>query len=495
MEIPNDWLNTFDTPLLDRLHRQSEDDPYKNKIHLSAYSGVTGVPATLFYHKENYYIVLENGPFNEYESDIMSWVMFTTKNFVSYKYHGIMITPSLRYDKDGILAGSFHFEGASLYFYYSGLVHYGENKTTTFVLKANVNFRNHRVNKQMLFGGDKSLYKKEQHPEVIKFDDLTYMLLGAETKHNKAVFSVYHNYHHHFNRWQHIKSLSWGDLDKMQFHELQSPNLVNLVDEKALIFSAIQRRTRATGLASSWFQNGHFDRNFNFHPHNAMNRLDYGLDFFGAKTFKNDGHNIKMMALLGNPLTNPPMTNSLGWKKQLTLPRHITFKSGVLQQMPIPQLEELRMGSLVAKNRKLTYKNCLAEVYFDEIEATDFKIKISNAENHALKLHYHNQILSIDRTDATLHHEHHLPGRQTVNIPRLSNIALFLDSSCLEIFVNDGQYAISVNFFVKHHHQISWTNLRSVEAYQLKPIKITWENKIFDNTQKQSSWLKKGRRH
>ncbi|ATZ16050.1 beta-fructofuranosidase [Entomoplasma freundtii] len=472
------WITSQDYSLFSNLHQKKIHDWYNNQFHLSGYSGLINDPNGLVFWEGQYYIFMQNCPFSTNHKN-KSWALYTTRDFINYRYEGITITPSCPYDKDGAFSGNAFIENNQLVFYYTGNYKFDETKRTAFTLKAMIDLKTKTVTKKCLFEANRHLYSGHyRDPFVFQNENITFMLNGAQTLDGKGVLNLLQSNGPSNNDWQSLNNFSWEPPNKDPFYMLECPSLLQFKEDKFIVFSGEQKISFADNSHMVWYQKNNFGRDMNLTSNNPLCLLDYGLDFYAPQNIKNLPNRHIIIGWLGNSQATTEVNAKSGWFSQLTIPRLVTNVNGKLRQEPIPELKQLR-AELINKE-KLVYDNGLLEFKASEIPKK-FNFKIKNIHDEYLLITYENQELIIDRHHMTLRDDKNLPPLQKIHIPQVNNFHILIDRSCCEVFLNDGDYPISIHFFVNNHQEIE-TNLCPSEAYTLQPLNfIAEENIIFEN--------------
>nr|WP_324602914.1 GH32 C-terminal domain-containing protein [Williamsoniiplasma somnilux] len=161
----------------------------------------------------------------------------------------------------------------------------------------------------------------------------------------------------------------------------------------------------------------------------------------------------------------------------------MTFKNNQIHQLPIKELENLRIEKLESQNSIFKYEEGLCEIEAGNLNS-DFEIVINNNQNESIKIYAKKSKLIVDRGLTSFQDEINLPTIVTIDNVEIKSIRILIDRSAMEIFVNDGQYAMSVRFYLDKHNQI-FTNINELEVYQLKGYSYQWNNIIFENKLKE----------
>jgi len=197
--------------------------------------------------------------------------------------------------------------------------------------------------------------------------------------------------------------------------------------------------------------------------------LDHGRDNYAGVTWSDvqrpDGTKLFIGWMSNWKYANVTPTNP--WRSAMTLPRILSLKEGAsgirLLQRPVPELQQLRRQSqrwdevVVSPGHNLLagVQGGLVEIEC-ELETgaaaeIGFKLRTSSEEETVVRYQAGEQILTVDRTKSgeSAFHEafacSHQVRAQTQD-GRL-RLHLFVDQSSLEVFVNDGEIAVTDQIF------------------------------------------------
>ena len=189
---------------------------------------------------------------------------------------------------------------------------------------------------------------------------------------------------------------------------------------------------------------------------------DYGIDFYAPQTVLTpDGRRI-MIGWMQNWDTCNLHTRSKPWFGQMSLPRELSVKNGILYQNPILELKQLRCDEAIYENvllgdDEITLPGVSGRTVELEVEVAPtgehynrFAIRFAKNREFQTSVSFrpHESVLKIDRKfsgsrraiihqrRAKLDHDH---GR--------IKLRLILDRFSAEVFVNDGEKVLSATIY------------------------------------------------
>lgn len=169
---------------------------------------------------------------------------------------------------------------------------------------------------------------------------------------------------------------------------------------------------------------------------------DEGFDFYAPQTFVDERGRTLLVGWMGMP--EPPFESApegLGWCHCLTVPRELaTGPGGRILQRPTRELEALRGEPLaLTADRPLTLAEHRADVVLHDIRGP-FELALDGALHVACA----DGTLSLSFSD-----EAAAAGRdlRAVRCDRVRDLRVLVDSSAVEVYVNDGETVLSTRWF------------------------------------------------
>jgi beta-fructofuranosidase len=203
--------------------------------------------------------------------------------------------------------------------------------------------------------------------------------------------------------------------------------------------------------------NGHFD-------HGIFQELDAGFDFYAPQTtLSPDGRRL-LVGWMGLPDIEYP-TDSEGWAHCLTIPRELSVEDNTLYQRPVRELKEKRkneartamklsdcvenLGTLSGNSFEM-----ICEIEGGSAQKVGLKLRVGEGEETLLYLDTVAQKVVLDRTKTgiafaqaygTIRQKHYQKDKVRFH--------LFMDTSSIEVFVNDGEIVFTSRLFPKKESQ------------------------------------------
>lgn len=453
------------------------EDKYKLGFHLMPPTGWLNDPNGLCQFKGVYHVFFQYSPFDANGGDKF-WGHYTSKDMISWNYEGVAMAPDKEFDKDGVYSGCSLVENDNMYIYYTGNVkEAGQHDYITSGRQANtvlVKSDGKSLSSKKLIMRNKdypSTYTCHiRDPKVWKENEQYYMVLGARKKIDGT----------EINDIGKVLLYSSYDLENWKFeNEIKSqerfgymwecPDMITLDGNKFLGISPQGLKTQDFKYQNV-YQSGYFPIKGDFKEKYLFGEFiewDMGFDFYAPQTFVDELGRTILIGWMGLPdIDYTNKTLKYGWQHSLTLPRELYLKDGVIFQKPIEELKKLRIKKEDAKLNKKIKLSGLNEIkiygYIQNLElliSDGLKIKYAE-ETSIFSIEFKNQI----GTGRTI---------RRAKIKKVDKIQIFVDKSCLEIFVNDGEKVFTTRFYPEEYTLkiISEKDIK-LELWDLAPMEV-----------------------
>ena len=454
------------------------NDSWRPKLHVAPYSGSISDPNGLCQFKGTYHFFCQNAP--TYPGDFDSphgWGHFATRDLVHYVFLGCHIFPGSPADADGSYSGGAYIneDADEAWFYYTGNVRDGDGDGTTSGRLANQTLMRsyngiNMEGKEVVL--DNSGYPAYcschvRDPKVWKQDGKLHMLLGARTLADSRGAIMMYDSKDGYD-WEMAGSIT--NLEEKPFGYMwECPDRI-VLDGREFLSTCPQGMARAIESQSSTrstCQNVHAAGYFPIEGsiidllHEDTERMsakaprpaidehtfvdwDYGFDFYACQTLVDEQGRTLLVGWMSLPhdeediraYDNPTET----WRGVLTIPRVLSWdenRGKILQSVPA-ELDALRKEGREFSGSVDLPKKC-ADVVLDDIKGTG-TIKFGDF----LELRFEGEGAKLEFIDMAKSGDRKL---RQAPITEVNNVRILVDTSVLEIFVNDGEYVFGTRFF------------------------------------------------
>ncbi len=415
-------------------------DPHRQRLHIQPPVGWLNDPNGLCKAGDTYHVFYQYGPFDP-TGGVKFWGHVTSTDLLHWHAQPAALCPDEPFDCHGAYSGSALYEDGTLYLYYTGNVKYPGSYD---YIRAG---RGHNLclatSRDGVAIDSKAclMYNRDypagltchvRDPKVWAQDGRYYMVLGARTLEDKGEVLVFESGDR--LAWKHINTLTTPEPFGYMW---ECPDLFELDGQWYLAVSP-------QGIAcQNVYGCGYFPLYGDFRGEyslGAYRQLDGGFDYYAPQSFADGGRRLQFgwMGMPDAPYTNP--TVAYGWQHCMTFPRELTRGAGdVLLQAPARELEALRGApSPLADGAARTVDPCFA------LEADvqgGFTLTVADGvqlccDGREARLRFVDAAVGAGRDERRL----------TLDAP-CRRVRVLGDVSSLEIFLNDGEAALSTRYY------------------------------------------------
>ncbi len=441
------------------------------QVHIAPKSGLLNDPNGLVYYNNLYHIFYQacpNGPFH----GMKSWNLVTTKDFITYKDHGIILRVTEEYENFGIFSGGAAVIDGQLCLLYTANYRDANNeyKRKAYQVIATLDENYNVVSKRVIREPDEALHT-EHFRDPVAIDE-TNLLIGMQDVNLQGQLGIikYEEADYRGPSKLEILKNSWN-LDSFMF---ECPNLFSIDSKRVLLFSPqgvkSQDKYNYNNIHDVVYSLAdNFSIDSNTWNGNNISQLDHGFDFYAPQVF-NDGSRTLMLGWLGVPDTIYPGDEVNKWSQMLTSMRELTMKDNILYQKPIVEYDQLENEWLaIDRNFDLESKVFKIKLHSN----SDFNLTIGN-DQYNLKLIKESNEIILDRSDCQHQVNSEYGTKRYVKVlEQECDIEIIVDMSCIEIFINNGKYVMTSRFFIDEINQISAAGMTECKLTYLKSITMS----------------------
>lgn len=441
---------------LEHIKEQVAQSPWRQMFHIQPESGLLNDPNGFAFFNGKYHLFYQWYPFGPVHG-LKHWYHQTSKNLVDWESHGAALAPDIHEDRHGVYSGSGIAVDDKLYLFYTGNTKLDNGERLPFQITSAMRADGTFEEKKVLIEGAPDGYTSHfRDPKVWQIEDGTYAaVIGAQRENLTGTILLYTSAD--LKDWEYkgeIKTSlpSFG-------YMWECPDYFEIQNRGILMFSpqGIERKgDRFQNIYQSGYIMGEqLDVQTGKITHGGFTEWDHGFDFYAPQTTESpDGRRI-LIGWMGLPDQSYP-TDRFGWAHCLTLPREITLENGELRQRPVRELEEKRVRadhrSWNDAEQTLDGSAYELAVRFDSLPDMSFSLYIREGGQEKTELRYdpQEQKLSLDRTNSgePLNEEYGTVRTAALSRP-LSDLRLFVDTSSIEVFANDGECVFTSRIFPK----------------------------------------------
>ncbi|MFB4166055.1 glycoside hydrolase family 32 protein [Alteribacillus sp. JSM 102045] len=449
----------------EHLEKSAANCPWRQTYHIQPETGLLNDPNGFCYYNGEYHLFYQWFPLGPVHG-LKHWCHTSSKDLVHWKNHGPALFPDTPYDSHGVYSGSGIVHENMLHLFYTGNTRDNNWNRNPYQCHAVMDKEAHiKKDKQPIISAPPNGYTEHfRDPKVWRSGDAFYMVVGAQRENKTGTALLYTS----------NNLIDWKLVDEIKTNYAnfgfmwECPDYFELQNQGVLVFSPQGIEPEGERFRN-FYQAGYLtgerlDVATGRFEHRTFRELDAGFDFYAPQTTETpDGRRI-MVGWMGLPEISYPTDRNL-WAHCLTLPRELTVKNNKVIQKPAAELRQLRANkktdSFLLDNYTLTKTDWSGECYefICEIEGVEqgkagVAVRAGQNEETRIFLDTENQRLTLDRT-----HSGEPVAEDfgtTRSIPYLqTNVTLqiFVDSSSVEIFVNDGGDVFTARIFPSKESQ------------------------------------------
>ncbi|WP_316673880.1 sucrose-6-phosphate hydrolase [uncultured Tolumonas sp.] len=419
-------------------------DPYRLHWHLAPTVGLLNDPNGFIQAHDRYHLFYQWNPL-ACRHGAKWWGHWSSVDLVHWRHEPVALLPTEEYEISGCYSGSAVLNNDKITLLYTGNVKYADGSRTA----------NQCLAEELPDGTYQKLgpviplpegYTGHvRDPKVWQHDGLWYMVLAAQTPDIKGKVLFYRS--SDLQQWQLISEIAGTHLNGLKEfgYMWECPDLFHLHGHDVLLCCP-------QGLAAeqysylNLYQCGYFVGELDYQqgtfPHGEFHELDLGFEFYAPQTTETSDGRRLMFGWLGMPddneLAQPTVKH--GWVDCMTCPRELFFRDGQLYQQPAEELQQLRQGS------GATWQGNASEApLFDGVSAelllnVDGPFSLSLRDNASLN--WDGECLTLTRLNWRTNET-----ESRYWFGKLQSLQVLLDSSSLELFINNGEACMTARYF------------------------------------------------
>lgn len=456
------------------------NDRYRLGYHVSAPAGWINDPNGFCYYKGYYHIFYQYHPYSA-DWGPMHWGHARSKDLVHWESLPIALAPDTKADEDGCFSGSAIVKDDVLYLIYTGHHYYDDGDPDHFWQNQNlaystdgINFTKYE-NNPIIASTPEDNTHHFRDPKVWEKDGKYYMILGSQGKDGVGRAIIYRS--DDLKDWQYLGEIAKANGLTTEGFMWECPDFFELAGKDILLLSpqGIEAQgQKYLNLFQTGYFVGNFDYSTNTFEHGGFTELDHGHDFYATQTtLAPDGRRLVFGWMDMWESRFPEKAD--GWAGALTLLRELEIKDDQLYMRPVKEAVQLRTAEISAWNKQVTEKTLLCE---NEHQA---EIDLTLTTDQAFELAFTDQDKQVKLTfDQATHTFTLLNGdARYASIKPNSELKLqiFIDTSSLEIFINDGEAVFTERFYFDNAPQV-WLTAKAqclTQVYRLDGQAITFE--------------------
>lgn len=441
------------------LRKKVRDSVWRQTYHIQPITGLLNDPNGFAYYAGEYHLFYQWFPLGAYHG-LKYWYHTASKDLVFWRNAGIAIEPKEPYDQYGAYSGSGIVKDDQLYLMYTGNARDRNWNRRSYQCMAvmDANGTVTKLAEPLIDHVPEGYTEHFRDPKVWKDKDRYRCVIGAQRVDATGTAVMYES----------LDLLEWQFVGEIQTklkhfgYMWECPDYFELDGQGVLLFcpqGIAPEGEQFRNIYQSGYLTGQpLDRETLVFEHGAFQELDRGFDFYAPQTMVDERGRRILVGWLGQAEIGYP-TDAHGWAHCLTIPRTLELRGGKLVQQPVEELGKLRREQREVQdtitNEKKSYAGVSGTAFeligeFDEIDAEAVGIEFRAAGAERTVIHYDTvrRTLTLDRSEAgaMIDSTHGSTRSCRLEAKRLK-LHLFVDTSSVELFVNDGEEVFTSRIF------------------------------------------------
>lgn len=434
--------------------------PWRQSFHIQPNTGLLNDPNGLAFYNGYYHLFYQWFPLGPVHG-LKYWYHVKSKDLVHWEDEGIGIAPGDFFDSHGAYSGSAIEQDENLYLMYTGNTRDENWQRHPYQCLAVMNEQGdiEKENLPVISTVPSGYTDHFRDPKVWKSEDgQYYTVIGAQRDNLTGTAVLY--------RSSNLKQWNFeGELEtelKNFGYMWECPDYFELGHQGIFVFSPQGLKPHGDEFRNI-YQSGYIlgkklnlpNRNF---VHGDFRELDRGFDFYAPQTTLGpDGRRI-LIGWMGLPEIEYP-TDPNGWAHCLTIPRELKVKNDKLIQQPIVEMKLLRKVekkiTAFIENDVKSYPSMNGTTFELYCEMSDIfaeecgiEFRANDTKKTVIKYHLAEQKVILDRSysGTEVGTAYGTIRACQLNSKKIS-IHMFVDTSSVEIFINDGEEVFTARIF------------------------------------------------
>ncbi len=461
-------------------HQQKvQSDDYRLGFHLMPPVGLLNDPNGFIQFQGVYHLFYQWNPFKTGHG-AKFWGHYTSKDLVNWTHEKIALAPSDWFDKNGCYSGSAVSDAGKIKLFYTGNVKDENGNRETYQCLAESENGIDFVKKGVVIELPEGYTAHFRDPKVWRHQGDWYMIIGAQSEDLQGKAALFKSVD--LLEWQllgNVAGSNEGELGDFGYM-WECPDLFSLQGKDVLIVSPQGLEPEGI-LYNNVYQSGYFVGQLNYETgkmsHGPFVELDRGFEFYAPQTTVDEQGRRLLYAWMGVPeqAEDQHPTIDFKWVHAMTLPRELVLVGERLYQKPVDELKQLRKNEVVYENEVLTsVTKQLKHVNGDQLELViDFHR--NEADTFEIAIRDEARII-YDKSEErlTLQRKSFSDRDRAVEarhcmLSQLRQLRIFLDTSSIELFANDGEEVFTARIFPeKEKKEISFTAVNGTTEFTVR---------------------------
>lgn len=445
-----------------QLKKQVSQSKWRLNYHVQPETGLLNDPNGFSFFNGKWHLFYQSYPMGAVHG-LKSWFHLTSTNLIDWQKEGADLLPDSPYDSHGVYSGSAFPLDNRLFLAYTGNVRDNDWNRFSYQMGAWMDQNNQieKVQLPLIEQPPKGYTQHFRDPQIFVYQNKYFMVIGAQNEALEGKVLTYMSTD--LQNWELQGELDFSE-HQMGFM-VECPNLV-FVDGKALLLFCPQGLEKEILPYQNIYPNTYvvaneFDsENNRLTNPSSLKNLDEGFDVYATQAFNAPDGRALAVSWIGLPEITYP-TDREGWAHCLSLTKELTIKNGVLFQNPVAETKDLREkeyklhGQLHAEPQAISTSienQYELNIEFEQGAKGKLTLLADQKENTGLELSFDTErgTMIINRENVGISFAEEYGNQREFSIPQGPlSLRVFVDSSVVEIFINDGEKTATARVFPK----------------------------------------------
>ncbi len=436
---------------------------YRPKYHYTSEKGWINDPNGFSIYGDKYHLFAQHNP-HDSKWGPMHWSHAVSDDLIKWEHKPIALTPTEIYEDElGCFSGTAIEENGKHIIMYTGCSgKIGETLTQTQCIAIGDGTTYEKIAQNpVLDGKDLPSFAKTtdfRDPKLFKIGEFYYALMGAMVTEKKIGTMLLYKSGDLIN-WEYVGEILRACENGLMGIVFECPDIFKLGDKYIILASPIDMPSQGdkyTNVSSAVYFVGDMDFNTGKFTADYYDEIDTGFDFYAPQSLE-DKNGERIMIAWAQMWERNFVTDELnhGWAGAMSVPRILTLENKMLHQKPVKSLEKYhgKKYNNISKGDVDTFR---LKINADISEGKQFEIELLKTLSGSFKISYDritNQLI-INRSQSLFRLDRHPKEKNVGNVRKIKldsyialNLDIIVDKSLIEIFINDGRFAMTSNYY------------------------------------------------
>lgn len=437
---------------------------YRPLFHYTSEAGWINDPNGFSRYKGVYHLFAQHNPYDT-KWGPMHWSHAISHDLITWEHQPIALVPEKDYEMDlGCFSGTaIEHEGKHILMYTGCKGQQGGRLQQEQCIAIGDGINYEKLPQNPVIGAKDLpnfvITHDFRDPKIFKREDMFYCLLGAQVVgENIGTMLLYKS--QDLISWEYVGETLRAPKDGSMGIVFECPDFFRIGDKDVILTSPIEmprQGYRYNNISSAIYFVGEMNFETGAFTVEYYDEIDGGFDFYAPQTLEDDNGDRILIAWAQMWHRNF-VTDQLGhgWAGSMSLPRKLSLKDKRLYQEPIGALKnyhEEKTNKVEEGSQDLYH----LEVKIDVESGNYFELDLLKTSSGSFKIIYDKEAskLMIDRSQSLFKLDRHkaeagINNCRWIELKAIKNVKLdiVVDKSIVEVFINDGQYTMTSNYYI-----------------------------------------------